>query len=245
MAACALGRSIQTREHAKVLNAHCLFPLYTHADTLSTSSTPYSTDIPSTVTTPYRTDKSSSTPYSTDTPSTVTTPYSTDTPSTSSTTQLATENLSTTDAPGPVLDLSVSCGFGNIAINSGIAQTFYPTRTGVIDKIAIWIEPLSYYSTSYTVQVFDGLFDSTLLGESPTVNVPGDGPDMFYDFQFLSSITLTAGNLYSWMLVPQSQYSGAFNMCTDTIPGNGYWLADLRYPERDGKDYPFQLYLLA
>ena len=162
-----------------------------------------------------------------------------------STTEPTTENPPDTDPPSPVLDLSVECGRGNIAINDGIAQSFYPTVTGVIDKIAVWIGPLSYYSTSYTVQVFDGLIDSTLLGESPTVNVPGDGPDMFYDFQFPSSIMLTAGNLYSWMLIPQSRYSGAFNICPDTIPGNGYWLADLRYPERDGVDYSFKLYLLA
>ena len=144
-----------------------------------------------------------------------------------------------------LLDLSVSCGSGNIAINSGIAQSFYPTRSGVIDRIAIWIEPVSYRSsTSYTVQVFEGEPGSNLLGESPTVTAAAGGPDQFYDFRFLSPITLIEGNQYSWKLVTQSG-SGAFNKCSDTIPGNGYWLADLRYPERDGGDYPFKLYILA
>ena len=144
-----------------------------------------------------------------------------------------------------LLDLSVSCGSGNIAVNSGIAQSFYPTRSGVIDRIAIWIEPTtSYRQDTYTVQVFEGEPGSILLGESPTVTTAGGGPDQFYDFRFLSPITLNEGNQYSWKLVPQSG-SGAFNMYSDTIPGNGYWLADLRYPERDGMDHPFKLYILA
>ena len=115
----------------------------------------------------------------------------------------------------------------------------------MIDRIAIWIEPEGYYSTSYTVQVFQGELGSIVLGESTTVTAAAGGPDQFYDFRFPSPITLIAGTQYSWKLVRQSRYSGAFNMCSDTIPGNGYWLADLRYPESGGRDYPFKLYILA
>ena len=164
--------------------------------------------------------------------------------STLSTTEPTTENPPETDPPSPVLDLSVSCGFGNIAINRGIAQTFYPTRTGVIDKIAIWIEPgTSSLSASFALQIIEGTPDSTVLGESPTMVTTGGGPNMFYDFRFFSPITVNAGTQYSWKLLRKNQDNnvGGFNECPDTIPGNGYWLTthSLSYT-----DYPFKLYII-
>ena len=115
----------------------------------------------------------------------------------------------------------------------------------MIDRIAIWIEPKRYYSISNTVQVFEGVLGSIILGESSIVDIPAEESDNFYDFQFPSPITLNADTEYSWKLVPESRYSGAFRICKDTIPGNGYRQADLKYPERNGGDYPFKLYILA
>jgi len=104
--------------------------------------------------------------------------------------------------------------------------------TGVIDRISIWMAPYASPTAGYYVQVFKGKPGSLLLGKSPTI-YPNAGirtPQRYYDFQFSSaSITLNAGSMYSWKLVPTG-YSGTFNKCPNSIPGNGYWLGKYSCP---------------
>jgi len=104
--------------------------------------------------------------------------------------------------------------------------------------------PYASPTAGYYVQVFKGKPGSVLLGKSPTI-YPNAGirtPQQYYDFQFSSaSITLNAGSMYSWKLVPTS-YSGTFNKCPNSIPGNGYWLGKYSFPN---DDYPFRLYIFT
>ena len=146
------------------------------------------------------------------------------------------------DPPSPVLDLSVSCGAGNYQIPVHIAQTFTPTRTGVIDKLAIWLEP-GDLSSSFTVEIIEGIPLYSPMGESETT-IEARGLDKFYDFRFSSPIKVQAGTQYSWKLIHEDTNDGVLtNQCSDQdfgIPGNGYWgnriLPDV--------DYPFKLYIL-
>lgn len=153
-------------------------------------------------------------------------------------------------AGGSTLDISVDCSPGNTAINNAIGQSFFPTSTGFVDKISIWIKPNLYYVSSYELQLWSGEFGA-LLATSPRIDVNPSSPASwqnltpgaatFYDFAFpASTIEMAAGAQYSWKLVRISSYSGAFAKCGNVINGNGFWLG---YSKEYSSDYTFKFYL--
>ena len=141
-------------------------------------------------------------------------------------------------------DISVDCGAGNVAINSGIAQLFYPSASGSIEKLSIWIKPASGYETVYRVTVYHSFQPGTnLIATSKSLIVcKGSGstpaPAKFYDITFPSSVSLTQGEGYVWKLERLSKFSGGFARCPNTIEGYGFWLA--KHPE-SRYDYSFKL----
>lgn len=127
----------------------------------------------------------------------------------------------------------------NVAINNAIGQSFQVSAQTRLEKIEFWIKPELYYTTSYTMELYDGegtggprlATSSTTL----TLNSQTSGtPSGWYAFDFNSlGLTLQPNRAYTFKLVRLSQYSGAFSMCGNVYPsGIQYWLG--YHP-----DYPY------
>ena len=134
-----------------------------------------------------------------------------------------------------------------MAINNAIAQLFYPTVSGSMEKLSIWMKPELYYTTQYRVRIYHSLVPGTnLIATSNDLTVEssqrGGAQSQFYDFQFPSTVNFNQGDGYVWKLERLSTYSGAFASCGDTIQGHGFWLADPQHPQINS-DYSFKLYI--
>lgn len=144
-----------------------------------------------------------------------------------------------------IIDVGTTDCNTNVAINNAIGQSFKVPVATALDHIDIWIRPELYYVTSYDVEVYDGEGTTgAMLATSATVTMEsihstggtgGGGQATWYSFSFAGQGLILQGNhSYTFRLVRQSPYSGAFSACGDVYPdGQEYWLGSSAMPHED------------
>ncbi|WP_224245995.1 hypothetical protein [Hyalangium gracile] len=131
----------------------------------------------------------------------------------------------------------------NMAINNAIGQSFQVGSPTSVESIEVWIKPELYYTTSYTVEVYDGegTGGTKLATSSTTVTLGSQTAGVASGFQVFtfSGLSLEAHHAYTFKLVRLSQYSGAFSECGDVYSaGKEYWLG---YSAQNSRDISFKL----
>jgi len=126
----------------------------------------------------------------------------------------------------------------NVAINNAIGQSFRVNEATSLEKIDIWIKPELYYTTSYTLELYDGEGTSgTRLGTSATTvtlgSQSGGTPSGFQAFSFTNlGLVLQASHADTFRLYgTQASAPGAQALQLSSSTGSYVDVGSLSIPE--------------